>query len=325
MECAENKTTKNSVLIIGFNRPQHLEKVIQALPQNQIQRLHISIDGPRNRYDQSRIELIKEMLLTKQTTFPITAKFQESNLGCSLGVISALDWFFTENERGLVLEDDCIPHPEFFEFVNKHKEEVTAGNGIGMISAHNPLKAFQNFESMASNHSFINGWYSTSEIWQMVRKNIFTIQSPLLIRDSSNRIRLSNSMFWWATATRARLGTHDTWDSPYSDNMKRLKLKCIVPGKNLITNIGFGQDATHTQDPNGTIFAQDRFQNPVLSPPELDTYLDKNYFGISKRHAITPLFRVIMDRIKTRSFNQEEILSHAEKNSKILVISGHRS
>jgi hypothetical protein len=59
----------------------------------------------------------------------IKTLFRDHNLGCKHGCISAIDWFFENEEMGIILEDDILPDHSFFKYCEdlliKHYDDNT--------------------------------------------------------------------------------------------------------------------------------------------------------------------------------------------------------
>ena len=291
------------VLIIAFNRPDKIEHLLKELIQQGVRNLFVSIDGPRNDAEAIDCAETRKVVEDYANHFDLTLAWRDSNLGCGLGVVAALDWFFGENPNGIILEDDCIPEPLMLETLEKKLHSV-GNNRIGMVTAHNPFVTWP--EESVSSYFLIQGWGTTSKIWESVRQDFFKLTLPQLSKTSRRGRSISESIFWWANSNRARLGGVDTWDGIFSDQMWRLKFRTWVPSVNLIRNFGFDSRATHTIDPAGSIF--------VIVPNEqkvdFDRLLRDKYFGITRRHAFSAPVKVFLDLLRPGKQNQEEILKH---------------
>ena len=304
------------MLVLAFNRPVLVRELLQSLPTENVSCLFISIDGPRNDHDKLKADEIVGIARDFSKFVPVLVRRSSVNLGCRLGVISGLDWFYNESiDGGLVLEDDCFPKQEFFEFLNLNIPLINTRE-VAMISAHNPLMEIQ-IDKYKSRFIFINGWFMASSTWQTIRNSIFAIRPPSRFTESGHRRSRSEAMFWWATYARARIGLHDTWDSLFYRAFSENGFECLVPKKNMVENRGFGEGATHTTDPDGTIFFDDVFnvRKSLNSSEELDNLISRQYFKIRKRHMISPIFRVLVDFLKVRKFpdyNKELKLAEAK-------------
>ncbi|MGE4565855.1 MAG: glycosyltransferase family 2 protein, partial [Victivallaceae bacterium] len=107
------------VLLTVFNRPATSFRVLAAIRAAGVSRLYIAADGPRaDRPGEAELCAGLRAQLLAAIDWPCEVKtlFREQNLGCGRAMASAVDWFFSEVEEGIILEDDCLPHPDFFRF-----------------------------------------------------------------------------------------------------------------------------------------------------------------------------------------------------------------
>ena len=110
---------KFSVVILAFNRPNLVRELIESLSSDDVSSLYVSIDGPRNETDRKKNAEIVNIAKNSSKKFPVYIRQSDANLGCRLGVISGLDWFYRETiDGGLILEDDCYLDSKFFKFQN---------------------------------------------------------------------------------------------------------------------------------------------------------------------------------------------------------------
>jgi len=294
------KKMKYPILILCYNRIDLLKTCIENLISLGQTDLYVSIDGPRNGSDFQKQEVMLEYLAaTSSELGHIEIITKPKNLGCKLGVISGIDWFLTLVDSGVILEDDCIPDAGFFEFLDNHESKVQANSKIGMITAHNPFKFTESEIPFVTRYSFVTGWYTTQKIWENIRSGMFSLDLPVRRNNRDSKQSISEMIFWWAAATRAKLGFYDTWDSCFSLQMWKRGYMCLVPPRNLISNIGFGPGATHTTDEAATIFIEN-FENLVVNQDNFDKLLKSSYFKISQEHAIRPLIRVGFEMLKIK-------------------------
>ncbi len=117
------------VLVMAFNRPDHLAVLLRRLREVQPERLYVAIDGARTgrEGEQERVQQCRDLVATVDWPCDVHTLFQDSNLGCGLGVSTAISWFFANEERGIILEDDIIPDPSFFpycaELLERYEDE----------------------------------------------------------------------------------------------------------------------------------------------------------------------------------------------------------
>ena len=149
---------KSSILLIIFNRPKSTQKVFEAIKNAQPDRLYIAADAPRigNATDILNCDTTKK--ITENIDWPceVSRLYQEHNLGCSLGPRAAFKWFFSFEQEGIILEDDCLPNQSFFEFTNEmldrfrnHKQIISInGSNLGYINGGNESYSYSKYMNM---------------------------------------------------------------------------------------------------------------------------------------------------------------------------------
>jgi hypothetical protein len=105
------------ILLITFNRPTHTRKVLEVIRAQQPKQLFVFQDGARNNNEKDTIKCAEVRKVVKELVdwdCELKTYYSEVNLGCGPGPASAITWFFENVEQGIILEDDCIPHTDFF-------------------------------------------------------------------------------------------------------------------------------------------------------------------------------------------------------------------
>ena len=285
------------VLLMGFNRPEPIQNVMNKFIELGVRNLYVSLDGPRGPSDKNKCISVYEQVEKLKNNFNLKVIYRQNNLGCCLAVVSALDWFYSQVKFGVIFEDDCIPLDTTFKFFEEYqsRSKIYDNLGISLASAHNPFETLP--ENTPTKHVFIHGWATTATTWQAIRTDFFTIKAPCTKNIKGEKRTGAEAIFWWASATRARLGKVDTWDGMFYDRVWKLGIKTLLPSNNLIQNIGFGNASTHT-------FVERKLSRQVpcihLREQTIDQYLQKYYFGIKSYHFLTPVFKVFLDLIRTR-------------------------
>lgn len=240
----------NSLLFVIFNRPELTERTFSAIRRAQPERLYVHADGPRASRLGEEALCIATRAVTEKIDWPCEVKrlYREENLGCGPAVSGALDWFFSEVEEGIVLEDDCLPEPGFFEFAGqmlaryRHDERVmhVAGMGFEATGLRHGAGAF--FAPMP----FIWGWASWRRAWQ---HNRYELPSPEKVEEVLRRECPSRAMrdYWRRKFKATRSGEIRTWDYQWVYALWQRGGWAVTPTRSLITNIGFGTESTHTR------------------------------------------------------------------------------
>lgn len=241
------------ILLIAFNRPKLTKRVFDKISDAQPKKLYVAIDGPRSNHveDQEKILKVKDIFKKidwKCETFFLDRKL---NLGCKVGVSGAIDWFFKNENKGIILEDDCVPGSDFFTFCEELLIKYENNNNIFMITGDN----FQdgiirgNSSYYFSKLTHVWGWATWKRAWEKydvnmsfwpVFKNSIEFKNIFSIKLATNYF---SSIF--DSVYKQKI---DTWDYQWNACVWFYKGLTITPNKNLVTNIGFGPDATHTKD-----------------------------------------------------------------------------
>lgn len=284
------------VLVIGFNRPLLLNNLLAHLSKIGVSKLYVSLDGPRDERDALLCKQSFEVVKSYKYLFDLTVLYRPYNLGCCLGVVSALDWFFSETDFGAVIEDDCLPNIEFFEFLSHIEQDKYSFNiaTMKLYTAHNPFDF--NFSDQLASTVLIHGWATFSQVWARIRKDYFRLQLPSIVNNLGMKRTLPQAFYWWINSTRAKLGLVDTWDGIMNDQVWRLGFKTVIPERNLVDNLGYGPLATHTKDSNES--NQIRLPRDVLVNHDIDFLLNTYYFKIGWKHVFTAITRAFLDYLK---------------------------
>jgi hypothetical protein len=293
------------VLVIGFNRPDLLSNLLNRLKQVGIFELYVSLDGSRMDKDLSACEQCTDVVMNFRDSFNLHFIRRDYNLGCALGVISAIDWFYENVQFGAILEDDCFPIDGFFEYIKDFQinRETMEQQQIKLITGHNPFDI--EIKRPESRTVLVHGWATFSDTWRQIRLNYFSLGLPTFLNKNFESRPIKETIFWWANSTRAKLGIVDTWDGMLNERVWKLGFKTLIPSKNLIINNGFGPRATHTKDPYGSNLVN--LADKIVGKNCLDELLAKYYFKIKTRHIISAIVRITLDFFrfnKRKKFNK---------------------
>jgi hypothetical protein len=174
--------------------------------------------------------------------------FREKNLGCKYAVSGAITWFFENEEQGIILEDDCLPSQSFFWYCEELLQKYKDDESVYLISGDARGPEFINMQEDYGfcKYPMIWGWATWARVWKSYDPEIrdWPIQQKNLALSISSYKPTVN--FWENTFERMFNKEIDTWDYQFSYLLLKNNARCIVPRVNLISNVGFGPDATHT-------------------------------------------------------------------------------
>ncbi len=301
---------QSPVLFLVFNRPDTTRRVFQEIKAARPKRLYIAADGPRtgNSQDPARCAEVKKIVSDITWECEVKTAYSEENKGCKMAVSSAINWFFSQEEEGIVLEDDCLPAPSFFYFCDLLLEKYRSDNRIFCITGSNLQKTNQRGKASYyfSQLSNIWGWASWKRVWNLYDRDLSkyteaaagdflqkNFQDPLL------------ADHWFDIFRRLKAGKIDTWDQQFQFLTFFENGLCVTPNTNLISNIGFGTDATHTfeardHNANQPLGEIKNIVHPdhVVADKEADYFLFNLEFGLEEKRMKSEKDKLLRRRIK---------------------------
>ena len=281
------------VAFIIFNRPDTTERVFAEIAKAKPTKLLVVADGPRAHKEDEAEKVKATRAVIDRVDWPceVLTNYSEVNLGCKVRVSSGLDWVFEQVEEAIILEDDCLPDPTFFRFCQEMLEYYRNDERIGLISGDNFQFGVKRGDSSYyfSRYNHIWGWASWRRAWKCYDCEIKFWPK---IRDEGWLRQLVSSRSEHTHWKKSFQGVYDkkidTWDYQWTLSLWRQGMLSVLPNINLITNIGFGADATHTH--GASIYANLPTQmmnfplkhpNIFLANLEADAFTAKGMFNVS--------------------------------------------
>lgn len=242
---------QTAVLFLVFNRPDTTAQVFEAIRQAKPPRLYVAADGPRvNREGEAeRVARVREIATAVDWPCEVKTMFREENLGCKYAVSGGITWFFEHEEQGIILEDDCLPHPDFFGFCETLLERYASDERVWVITGDN----FQNGQKRGegtyyfSCYNHVWGWASWQRAWQKADMDIkfWSEWKHSAAWQATKRDKVERK-YWSKIFDRMYRAEIDTWDYPWTASVWFHGGLTATPNVNLVSNIGFGPDSTHT-------------------------------------------------------------------------------
>jgi hypothetical protein len=239
--------TETPVIFIIFNRPEHTARVFGQIRRAAPQDLYIISDGPRADHpgEAERVAAVRRMV-DKGVDWPcrVRCDYSAVNLGCGRRISSGISAAFAVYDRAIILEDDCVPDDSFFPFCTELLERHAGDLRIGQIGGAR-MQDTRPADGASYHYSRFThcwGWATWRRAWSRYDYKVSGNPARLLPRalPSEARRSLSHSL------RRIARGRLDTWDYQWTYACMRTGMYSIIPEVNLVTNIGFGGDATHT-------------------------------------------------------------------------------
>lgn len=284
---------KSPVAFIVFNRPETTRKVFEQIKAVKPERLLVVADGPRKDRlgEASLCDQVRDIIGEINWDCDVAKNYSEHNLGCKRRVSSGLDWVFERVEEAIILEDDCLPHPTFFRFCDEMLERYRYDERIGHIGGVNyqPINHKIDSSYYFSRYAHVWGWATWRRVWQTFDVDMKSwpgvAKNKLLKKVFRNDYEVK---YWSGEIQSVYAGKVDTWDLQWNYCGWMNNRLSILPNVNLVTNIGFGEDATHTKEE--MIYSNvpsKRMEFPLIEPEylltdtEADLYTNNIMFGKS--------------------------------------------
>lgn len=249
------------IVLLGFNRPEHSRRSLEAIAASRPTKVFFACDGPRRERsdDAARCAEVRALADTIDWECDVKTRFVSENLGCGLGPSSALDWVFGQVDRAIVIEDDCIAGPDLLPFFEDLLERYRSDERVGAIIGSRLAPKDVQFEAsytFGTEFSAQFGWATWARSWRQYDP---TMQSW----DESARARIArlaptehDAQHWIDIFDRAHQDwcaegpAPDYWDYQFTFAMWRRGQLVARPAVHLARNVGFGPNATHTHSPN---------------------------------------------------------------------------
>lgn len=241
---------RTPILFIIFKRKDLALRTFEKIKEIKPATLYIACDGARKDIDNEE-QLVRE---TKETILnsidwpcDVHKLFQEKNLGCGLGVYTAINWLFENEEMGIILEDDCVADPSFFVYAEEMLKRYSEDQRVGMIAGTNQVTKYLMPNSYCfSKYAACWGWATWRRAWKNMDINMEFLKDYKL-SVLNNRGYCGKEMNRWNFQLKTiSLNRVSAWDWQWYFSLASQNQLCIFPKVNLISNIGNDSFATHT-------------------------------------------------------------------------------
>lgn len=252
-----------SVLLLVFNRPELTRKVFNRIAGAKPKKLFLVADGPRegNADDEKACAEVKKVVENITWDCEVHRNYSDINLGCGIRVASAISWVFDHVDQAIILEDDCLPDPTFFPYCEELLERYKNDSRVMTVSGRN---LYENQTSTEYSYYYSMypgtwGWATWRRAWEhydyhvWLWENLKETDFPLGITRHENTAKYMRHHFERAYRNDPP-ENYRQWDNSYAWDYQWV-FNCwvqhglsVIPDRNLISNIGFGKNATHTKN-----------------------------------------------------------------------------
>jgi hypothetical protein len=286
------------ILLIAFNRPDLLEQAIAPLDAVQPSKVFLALDGARagREGEAAEVQACEDVVRTAAARWrdcELTVFRRTENLGMKRACVGAIDWFFSQVEADIIIEDDCVADPTFFayatELLDRYRDESTVMAVCGTHYVGAPEVADGASYRFVRNFG-VWGWATWARAWEHNDSDLLRSDRRGVARVL--RRQLCSSMprrrFWVRLLNAYAEGRNQSWDFAWTFSMWREGGLCVRPDRNLVSNIGHDERATQTStaDPRLSRLPTRPMAFPLRHPAavehdcEFDRWSDRNIKGI---------------------------------------------
>jgi hypothetical protein len=248
MEHAEPLQTP--VVLLAFNRPVHTQRVFDTIAQIRPSRLYLVADGPRNADEAVLCDAVREIVTRVDWDCDVRRDFAATNLGLRTRISSGLNRVFEQEDRAIILEDDCVPDASFFHYCEALLHHYQTEERVMHISGDNfgyRAASGQTDSYYFSRYAHIWGWATWRRAWKLYDLDMTFWQNDTQRNHVLAKFRHPLVRRYWRHVFEAVVsGNISTWGYPWMATCLLHDGLCAMPYRNLVTNIGAGAESTHT-------------------------------------------------------------------------------
>lgn len=289
------------VVLLVFNRPDVTRRTFERIAAVEPERLLIVAGGPREDHpgDEALCRQTRAVIADIDWECDVDRLYYDTNQGRRDGVVKGLDWVFEQVPEAIILEDDCVAGPDFFRFCEDMLEEYRGDERVMLVNGTNRLGTWK---ADGQDYHFVT-WQG---VWGIgMWRSTWAEYDPAMARwndpDALDRMRdvmCDEEIYERQVDAMQKVvdGRSDMWTKPLRFAMAVNNALAVVPSKNLVSNIGFGEHARFTTDP----------ENPLADLPRYELK-----FPLDRRDVVAPdreYKRICFERYR-RPGRAERILS----------------
>jgi hypothetical protein len=282
------------VAFLIFNRPDTTARVFEAIRQAKPPKLLVVADGPRpdRPDDVEKCKAARAIIDKVDWDCAVLKNYSEVNLGCGKRPATGITWVFEQVEEAIIFEDDCLPHPTFFRFCEELLNYYRHDERIMVISGNNFQfgRSRTNYSYYFSRYNHIWGWASWRRAWKYFDYDLKLW--PKIKNENWLTSILEDKTavkYWTKNFQRTYEGEPTVWDYRWTFACWIQNGLTILPSVNLVSNIGFGEGATHTSSSKSKVanLPVEEMIFPLKHPPfllrhvEADDFTHNNIFYVS--------------------------------------------
>ncbi len=306
-----------------FKRPTTTAKVFEKIREYAPEQLFVVADGPRP-YKEQEAELCQQTrdIIQVDWDCQLITIYAEENLGCKQRVYTGLNEVFSTVEEAIILEDDCVPHSDFFHYCEQLLDYYKNESQIACISGFN---ATPKDRDMQESYSFTIipeswGWATWKRAWSEID---LKMEGWPDYKQSTEFDERSYDLFfkhhWKKKFDDVYNGKIDSWAYPWMFSCWKANKLTVLPKRNLIQNIGFSEMATHTKEFDPLLSEREVYpvEYPLIHPSRIVQNFKADYYAFEHLHGIGHLKQLAYTALLKKQFEQY-IMNDSEELERLM-------
>lgn len=285
------------VALFVFNRPDQTRRVFECLREQRPTRVLVVADGPRPAVptDEDRCQQVRETVTRVDWPCDVSYRFADDNLGCDVRIPTGIDWVFSQVDEAILLEDDCLPQQSFFDYATELLSRYRDDPRVGMVAGYR--RGTRSSESPTGSASYgfsryteIWGWATWADRWSQFDASLSAWQDLRATDWLINALGDGAAAAFWHHTFDRIARDEAPWDVCWQFACLSRGWLSAEPAVNLVANIGFGLDATHTTERLGDEEPVQELPLPLKHPTKVaadrardDQLEDENFSGSVRR------------------------------------------
>lgn len=283
-------TLKTPVLFLVFNRPEKTQKVFDIVKKVKPNKLYVAADAPRqnNSNDINLCKQVRDIVRNVDWECETHYLFHDNNLGCSLAGKTAWDWFFSQEEEMIFIEDDGLPSLSFFYYCQEMLNYYRNNNKIAYIGGACYGMRYGDATYFFTSHGVSTvGMATWKRVYDLYEYHIESYQNIRNTKQFKKNFISNFEYRWWIKKfddyfEKVINGLQpNTYDIQMSYLLRKYNLVCAYTNVNFISHIGYDLQGSNTiVEPNSSVAK--RFGNkPTCEIDKIDhpkiVYIDKKF------------------------------------------------
>ncbi len=236
-----------AVLVCAFNRVEAARAVLEVVARSRPAALFYAVDGPRTEVagDNEVVHAVRGLVDEVDWPCAVHTRFLGDHAGLAAAMHGAIDWFFSHVERGIIVEDDCLPSLAFFPFCSRVLDRFETDRRVWLACGTNHLTRWRADEvDVFFSEAHIWGWATWADRWAHARLD--SLDDLDAVEDAVATYYGPNWRYRRHLIELVRRGVADSWAIPWLSVVARHGGLCALPARNLVANVGHGALGTHT-------------------------------------------------------------------------------